>query len=55
MTKILDYDGHGLSPLVVIVLELLLDQDGLLLLLIAVEIQVNSLNNKFFHLNFYGF
>ena len=52
MTKILDYDGHGLFPLVDIVLELLLDRDGLLLLLIAVEIQVNYLNNACFHLNF---
>ena len=45
MTKILDYDGLGLSPLVDTALEHLLDQDGLLLLLIAVEIQVNSSNN----------
>ena len=52
MTKILDYDGHGLFPLVDIVLELLLDQDGLLLLLIAVEIQVNLLNHAFFHQKF---
>ena len=52
MTKILDYDGHGLSPLVDIVLELLLDRDGLLLLLIAVEIQVNYLNDPQFHQKF---
>ena len=47
--KILDYDGHGLFPLVDIVLELLLDRDGLLLLLIAVEIQVKNFKNPQFH------
>ena len=52
MTKILDYDGHGLFPLVDIVLELLLDRDGLLLLLIAVEIQVNNFNNASFNQRF---
>ena len=52
MTKIHDYDGLGLFRLVDIVLELLLGQDGLLLLLIAVEIQVNYFNNALFHQNF---
>ena len=52
MTKILDYDGHGLFPLVDIVLGLLLDRDGLLLLLIAVEIQVNYFNNACFNQTF---